>query len=275
MGTTILSFEDRIVIETLRHENRSLRYIADYLSPAQALVNTVNVVGVMGKGIAKEFKHYYPQMFERYRRICQAKQLDVGKLTLNKEEPVLYRKKPTGQYRQRWVLNFPTKRHWRSKSKLEYVEAGLTKFVAEYAHRGIESVAFPQLGVGNGGLKWPVVQEMMEQYLGPLPIPVYIHIYHPHTDHYDGDDKKAIEQNLNVAHDAWRQGKEIQRLGLDHDINVNADGIVLPGNATFEQVRQLDGNKQLHMIGQAEEAVWLQAGSHPAVAEPEQLDLGL
>ena len=69
MGTTILSFEDRIVIETLRHENRSLRYIADYLSPAQTLVNTVNVVGVMGKGIAKEFKHYYPQMFERYRRI--------------------------------------------------------------------------------------------------------------------------------------------------------------------------------------------------------------
>ncbi|MGM9906756.1 macro domain-containing protein [Limosilactobacillus sp.] len=246
-----------------------------FLSPAQTLVNTVNVVGVMGRGIAKDFKHYYPQMFDHYRKICQAKQLDVGKLMLSKEEPVLYRRKPTGKERQRWVLNFPTKRHWRAKSKLEYVEAGLAKFVDEYDHRGIKSVAFPQLGVGNGGLKWPVVQEMMERYLEPLRIPVYIHIYHPNTDHYDGDDKKAIEQNLNTAHDVWRQGQVVQALGLDHDANVNADGIVLPGSATFDRVRQLAGNKQLRLIDSKDSAVWLQADSHRAVAEPEQLDLGI
>lgn len=246
-----------------------------FLSPAQTLVNTVNTVGVMGKGIAKDFKHYYPQMFDHYRQICLAKQLDVGMLQLSKSEPVLYRKKPTGQSRQRWVLNFPTKRHWRAKSKLEYVEAGLKKFVAEYGHQGIESVAFPQLGVGNGGLKWPVVREMMEDYLGQLPIPVYIHIYHHNTDHYDGNNKKAIEQNLNVAHDAWRQGKDIRGLGLDHDTNVNVDGVVLPDNETFDLVRQLDGNKQFHLIHQSESAVWLQVGSHPAVAEPKQLNLGI
>ncbi|MEE6635754.1 macro domain-containing protein [Limosilactobacillus pontis] len=244
-----------------------------FLSPAQTLVNTVNTVGVVGRGIAKDFKHYYPQMFDHYRAICQAHQLDVGQLLLSKEKPELRRRKATGQQRRRWVLNFPTKRHWRAKSKLDYVESGLDKFVRTYAQRGIKSVSFPQLGVGNGGLAWPVVQEMMEDYLGDLDIPVYIHIYHPHTDHYDQDDKAAIAANLNVAHDAWRRGKYIQAAGLADDPNVNADGIVLPGNATYDRVRELAGVKQLRLIDQPA-AIWLQADSHHA-DRTEQLALDI
>ncbi|WJK30319.1 macro domain-containing protein [Limosilactobacillus reuteri] len=246
-----------------------------FLSPAQTLVNTVNTVGVMGRGIAKDFKRYYPHMFDHYRQICLAKQLDVGKLLISKEEPVLRRRQPTGEERRRWVLNFPTKRHWRAKSKLEYVEVGLVKFVDEYEHRGIKSISFPQLGVGNGGLKWPVVQEMMEHYLAPLDIPVYIHIYHSNTDHYDQDDKKAIERNLNVAHDAWRQGPAIQQAGLDRDPQVNVDGIILPGSATYERARQLAGNKELRLMDSASPAIWLQADSRMAAPEAEQLDLGI
>jgi O-acetyl-ADP-ribose deacetylase (regulator of RNase III) len=131
-------------------------------SNAQTLVNTVNTHGVMGKGIAQEFKFRYPSMFEQYKRICNEGLLDVGKLWLWKGS-------------SQWVLNFPTKRHWRYPSKLEYIEKGLAKFSAEYENRGIREIAFPRLGCGNGGLDWGEVRPLMERYLSRLPIMVYIH----------------------------------------------------------------------------------------------------
>lgn len=133
-------------------------------SNAQTLVNTVNCIGVMGKGIAAEFKQRYPEMFNSYKRICDAGALEPGKLWL-------------WQGSDHWVLNFPTKRHWRYPSKLEWIEAGLEKFVVEYSRRGITDISFPRLGCGNGGLKWEVVRPLMERYLAPLPINVYIHDY--------------------------------------------------------------------------------------------------
>src|SRR5208337_921933 len=74
-----------------------------------------------------------------------------------------------------WVLNFPTKRHWRHPSRLEWIEAGLTKFVAEYERRGITEISFPRLGCGNGGLQWDAVRPIMERYLAELPITIYVH----------------------------------------------------------------------------------------------------
>lgn len=138
-------------------------------SPAQTLVNTVNTVGVMGKGIALEFKKRYPEMFERYKQYCDEKLLTVGKL-------FLYRTP------NKWVLNFPTKVHWRNPSKLEYIEAGLQKFVASYTTYGIASAAFPQLGCGNGNLDWRDVRPLMERYLNELPIPIYVHVASPARD---------------------------------------------------------------------------------------------
>lgn len=132
-------------------------------SPAQTLVNTVNTVGVMGKGIASDFKRLYPDMYQRYRAFCKNGQLEVGQL-------YLYRSP------HKWVLNFPTKEHWRNPSRLEWIEAGLEKFVTTYSARGITSVAFPQLGTGNGGLSWETVRPVMERHLRNLRIPVYIHI---------------------------------------------------------------------------------------------------
>lgn len=134
-------------------------------SSAQVLVNTVNTVGVMGKGIALQFKRLYPEMFKEYQRFCENGSLEIGKLWIYKSA-------------NKWILNFPTKTTWRSKSKLEYIEAGLKKFVATYQERGIESIAFPQLGTGNGGLDWEKeVKPLMEKYLRHLPIQVYIHLY--------------------------------------------------------------------------------------------------
>ena len=131
-------------------------------SDAQTVVNTVNTVGVMGKGLAAEYRKLYPEMFERYREICSNQLLEVGKLWLWKG--------PT-----QWVLNFPTKVHWRHPSKIQYVEAGLKKFAQTFEERGITEIAFPRLGCGNGGLEWDDVRALMEHYLRPLPIPVYVH----------------------------------------------------------------------------------------------------
>lgn len=132
-------------------------------SPAQVIVNTVNTVGVMGKGIALEFKKRYPGMFEIYRKMCEKKQLKIGKLSLIYEL-------------DHWILLFPTKENWRYPSKLEYIESGLDKFVKEYANRGITSIAFPKLGCGNGELDWEDVKVLMEKYLKPLPIDIYIYL---------------------------------------------------------------------------------------------------
>lgn len=133
-------------------------------SPAHTLVNTVNCVGVMGKGIAKAFRERYPAMFAPYKRLCDEKLLEPGKLWLWQGE-------------DHSVLNFPTKIHWRHPSKIEWVELGLKKFVDSYEARGITSISFPRLGCGNGGLDWAEVQPLMERYLAPLPIDIFIHDY--------------------------------------------------------------------------------------------------
>ncbi|WP_424475371.1 macro domain-containing protein [Oceanobacillus kimchii] len=133
-------------------------------SPAQVIVNTVNTVGVMGKGIAKQYKQIYPDMFKKYQMYCETKQLDIGKLWLYKSET-------------KWILNFPTKKHWRNPSKLEYIEAGLQKFVDTHEEKGITSISFPPLGCGNGGLDWESqVQPLMEKYLKSLDIDIFIHV---------------------------------------------------------------------------------------------------
>lgn len=132
-------------------------------SPAQVIVNTVNTVGVMGKGLALSFKKRYPKMFEAYKKACDKHQLTIGKLMLYYAP-------------DHWIMMFPTKESWRNPSKLEYLEAGLNKFVTTYAEKKITSIAFPKLGCGNGELSWADVKPVMEKYLRPLPITVYIYV---------------------------------------------------------------------------------------------------
>ncbi len=132
-------------------------------SDAQTLANPVNTVGVMGKGLAAQFKAAYPAMFDEYRALCENGQLSVGKLHLYKGP-------------QKWILNFPTKTLWRSQSKVEDIEAGLKRFVDIYEPWGITSVAFPKLGSGLGGLDWDAqVHPLMHEHLNPLPIEVQIY----------------------------------------------------------------------------------------------------
>lgn len=141
-----------------------LRFVTGDLfgSKAQTLVNTVNCVGVMGKGVALAFKERYPEMYDDYRRRCEAGEIRPGVLTLYTTTPP-------------WVLNFPTKRHWRNRSRLGDVEAGLKALAEQYKDWGIESLGIPALGCGHGGLDWSNVRPLIEKYLGPLDINVEVY----------------------------------------------------------------------------------------------------
>ena len=124
-----------------------------------ALVNAVNTEGVMGKGIALQFRKKFPDMFEAYRRACKSGQVQPGKMH------VFERKDMSPP---RFIINFPTKRHWRSPSRLEDIEAGLRALAEEVRHHNIRSIAVPPLGCGNGGLDWQGVLPCIKAALGPL-----------------------------------------------------------------------------------------------------------
>lgn len=142
-----------------------------FTSKCQTLVNTVNCQGVMGAGIALEFKLRLPEMFDLYVKKCRIDEIDIGKSWLYKPPP--------GTREGRWVLNFPTKRQWRYPSKIEYLEAGLDEFLNTYENEGIESIAFPVLGASNGGLDEEESLSVMRSYLERCDIPVEIYQYDP------------------------------------------------------------------------------------------------
>lgn len=137
-------------------------------SNSKTLVNTVNCVGVMGKGIALEYKLRYPEMFLNYRQSCEQKELFIGKLQLWKSS-------------DKWILNFPTKIHYKDPSQLIFIEKGLKEFVNTYKQKGIISIAFPQLGSSLGGLDWErEVHPLMLKYLSNLDdLNIEIYSYDP------------------------------------------------------------------------------------------------
>jgi O-acetyl-ADP-ribose deacetylase (regulator of RNase III) len=131
-----------------------------------ALVNTVNTVGVMGKGIALQFKNRFANNYKIYKEACKNRSFNVGELLVVQEEDLAYRK---------IIINFPTKAHWRSDSKYEYIESGLKELRKLILVNHIKSIALPPLGCGNGGLDWEKVQPMIEHHLGDLPAEVLVY----------------------------------------------------------------------------------------------------
>lgn len=139
-----------------------------FTSPAEALVNPVNCVGVMGKGLALAFKRAFPPMFDAYLAACQAGELGPGRMHIwrNPAAP------------PRYVINFPTKRHWRSKSRIGDIEAGLLDLVRVAKELELESMAIPALGAGLGGLPWDAVHATITNTLAPLK-DVNVFLYAP------------------------------------------------------------------------------------------------
>lgn len=157
-----------------------------FASRAQTIVNTVNCEGVMGAGLALEFRLREPEMFKKYAAICRAGELAPGKLWLYKASV-------------RLVLNFPTKTRWKLPSRPEYLEAGLRKFAATYRAKGITSIAFPLLGADKGGLSPDVSREIMMRHLSPLTdLAVEIYEYDPKArdDLFDRLEAHILDQDI-------------------------------------------------------------------------------
>lgn len=146
----------------------------------RTIVNTINCKGVMGKGLALEFKIRFPEMFRDYQKRCENGEVKIGR-------PYLYKTN------DKWILNFPTKYHWKYPSRLDYIEKGLKYFVEHYKEWGIKSIAFPRLGSHEGKLDWKAVKPLMEKYLQIDDIEVYIYL-----DQEPAEREKKLLEILNT-----------------------------------------------------------------------------
>lgn len=180
-----------------------VEYGTIFESNAQTLVNTINCVGVMGKGLALEFKNRYPAMFNKYKEFCDKDVFKPGVLWIYKA--------PDGK----WILNFPTKIDWKNPSKIEYIEEGLKKFVEIWKNKMITSIAFPLLGCHNGGLNPDEVIPLMKKYLEKcdgLDVTIY-------------DDRDPIEK-VEVNNEIAESLEEFKKEGSPKEVIDNAKPLV-------------------------------------------------
>jgi len=155
---------------------------------AEALVNTVNTVGIMGKGIALMFKDSFKKNFMEYEAACRRGEVKIGRMFVTEQTEMLGPK---------WIINFPTKEDWRRKSRIEWIDLGLEDLRRVIIQKRIRSIALPPLGSGNGGLDWQEVRQRMVSALGDLPN-VEVLIYEP-TSRYQNVSKRKGVENLTPA----------------------------------------------------------------------------
>ncbi|HOM88192.1 MAG TPA: macro domain-containing protein, partial [Spirochaetota bacterium] len=150
-----------------------MKYITGNIleSKTQALVNTVNIVGVMGKGIALQFKKVFPENYKKYADACKKGEITIGKLFITKENTL---------YGEKLIINFPTKKDWRKPSEYEYIEKGLDELIKIIEEYKITSIALPPLGAGSGGLVWSKVKTIIEEKLKNIDIEILV--YEPTKD---------------------------------------------------------------------------------------------
>lgn len=151
---------------------------------AEALVNTVNTVGIMGKGIALMFKERFRDNFERYETACKKKEVQVGRMFVTE---------PGELDGPKWVVNFPTKQDWRGRSRIEWIISGLQELRRFIVENKIASIAIPPLGSGNGGLEWAEVKEQIERALGDLG-DVEIQVFEPIAQYQNVAKREGVEK---------------------------------------------------------------------------------
>lgn len=168
-----------------------MKYITGNLLEAEteALVNTVNTVGVMGKGIALQFKERFPMNFKIYASACKKGEMQVGKMLVVRENIL------NGE---KLIINFPTKTEWSKKSEYSYIEEGLKDLARVIKEYEIKSIAIPPLGCGNGGLKWEKVKLMMDKYLGHLTN-INIQVYEPNEAVKEILQKEAVKKVVGLT----------------------------------------------------------------------------
>lgn len=201
---------------------------------AEALVNTVNTVGVMGKGIAMMFRDKFPGNTRLYEEACLEGRMEVGRILVTEASDM---------YGPRWIVNFPTKKHWRNPSKIEWVRSGLQDMARFIRDSGVKSVALPPLGAGNGGLDWATVRAVIEEELSSLE-GVDILVYEPTPEYQNVAKRSGVEKLtparaliaeivrrywilgiectlLEVQKLAWFIESEVKRLKLDNPLKLD------------------------------------------------------
>lgn len=202
----------------------------------EALVNTVNTVGVMGKGIALMFKERFPDNMTNYARACKTGEVQTGKMFVTE----------TGELMgPRWIVNFPTKQHWRGKSQMAWIIEGLNDLRRFIEQHHVQSIAIPPLGAGNGGLDWADVKPHVEQALGDLE-GVDIRVYEPTSKYQNVTKPKGVEQLTparaliaELVRRYWVLGMEcslleIQKLAWFLERAIDAEGQENPLDLRFE-----------------------------------------
>lgn len=223
----------------------------------EAVVNTVNEVGVMGKGIALMFKEAYPDNFKAYAKACKSGEVKVGKIFVTRRDQLLGPK---------WIVNFPTKKHWRQKTKMEWIIAGLQDLREFVVTEGVRSIAIPPLGSGNGGLNWAEVRPHVVKHMGDLD-GLSVVVYEP-THQYQNVSKRAGVKKLTPARAliaelirrysvlgfectilevqklAWFLERSIKQLGLQNPLDLRFEaGLYGPyANRLTHLLNALDGS---------------------------------
>jgi len=184
-----------------------------FTTKCKTIVNTINCVGVMGAGIAYEFRLRYPEMYHKYKEHVSKNKIKIGKLWLYK-------------LKDRWILNFPTKKHWKYPSKDEYLKKGLEKFVESYREKGIKSIAFPLLGASHGGISKDESLKILEGYLekvekfGDIKIEIWDFDRGAKDDLYDELNslftEKTDDQILQEIRELEEKRTGIQKKSIEH-----------------------------------------------------------
>jgi O-acetyl-ADP-ribose deacetylase (regulator of RNase III) len=151
---------------------------------AEALVNTVNEVGVMGKGVALMFREAFPENTRAYEEACRRGELRIGQMFVTRNNDL------TGP---KWIINFPTKKHWRQPSRLEWIREGLRDLVRVIEEKNIRSIALPPLGCGNGGLEWLHVRRELEAALADLTN-VDVTIFEPTPEYQNAPKREGLDE---------------------------------------------------------------------------------
>ncbi|SNR63133.1 O-acetyl-ADP-ribose deacetylase (regulator of RNase III), contains Macro domain [Methylobacillus rhizosphaerae] len=201
----------------------------------EALVNTVNTVGIMGKGIALMFKERFALNFKKYADACREGRVEVGTMFITQ----------TGELEgPDWIVNFPTKKHWKGNSRIEWITEGLNDLREFIISHEIKSIAIPPLGAGNGGLKWSDVKPLIEHALGDLPAEIYV--YEPTAQYQNVAKKEGVEKLtparaliVHIIRQYWVAGLEcslleIQKMAWFMERSILALGMANPLRLQFK-----------------------------------------
>lgn len=202
----------------------------------EAVVNTVNTVGIMGKGIALMFKEAFPENFKEYEAACKRGDVEIGRMFVTERRQLMGPK---------WIINFPTKKHWRNRTRMEWIVDGLNDLVTVIEEKGIRSIAVPPLGCGNGGLNWTDVRPTIYKALSKLS-DVEVIVYEPTAEYQNVSKREGVEKLTparalvaELVRRYWVLGiectlLEIQKLAWFLERNIKSSGLDDPLDLKFE-----------------------------------------